>query len=75
MAGTLILCAGPIGNLSDAPPRLAEALAAADVVYAEDTRRAKTLHGHLGVGTPVRSYFVGNEEARAVELMDRAGWR
>jgi 16S rRNA (cytidine1402-2'-O)-methyltransferase len=71
MAGTLILCAGPIGNLSDAPPRLAEALGSADVVYAEDTRRAKTLLGHLGVTTPVRSYFVGNEDVRATEVGER----
>ena len=68
MAGTLILCAGPIGNLGDAPPRLAEALASAAVVYAEDTRRARTLLGHLGVSRPLRSYFAGNEAARAGEL-------
>ena len=55
MTGTLILCAGPIGNLSDAPPRLAEALTSAAVVYAEDTRRARTLLKHLGVDRPIRS--------------------
>ncbi len=71
MAGTLILCAGPIGNLSDAPPRLGEALAAASLVYAEDTRRARTLLQHLGVDRPLRSYFVGNEEERAAELAER----
>jgi 16S rRNA (cytidine1402-2'-O)-methyltransferase len=71
MAGTLILCAGPIGNLSDAPPRLTEALRDADVIYAEDTRRARTLLDHLGVSTPVRSYFVGNEHARSDEMGDR----
>jgi len=71
MAGSLILCAGPIGNLGDAPPRLAEALSGADVVYAEDTRRARILLQHLGVGTPTRSYFVGNEADRAVELAGR----
>jgi 16S rRNA (cytidine1402-2'-O)-methyltransferase len=71
MAGTLILCAGPIGNLSDAPPRLAEALASADVVLAEDTRRARVLLDHLGVDRPLRSYFVGNEAERAGELQER----
>jgi len=71
VAGTLILCAGPIGNLGDAPPRLAEALSAADIVYAEDTRRARTLLAHLGVDRPLRSYFVGNEADRAVELGER----
>jgi 16S rRNA (cytidine1402-2'-O)-methyltransferase len=71
MVGTLILCAGPIGNLSDAPPRLAEALASAAVVYAEDTRRARVLLSHLGVDRPLRSYFVGNEEERSAEIRSR----
>lgn len=71
MAGTLILCATPIGNLADAPPRLGEALARADIVYAEDTRRTATLLAALGVEATVRSYFVGNEEARSVELARR----
>ena len=68
MPGTLILCATPIGNLGDAPPRLREALASADVVYAEDTRRAHTLLAHLGVQATLRSYFVGNEQERSGEL-------
>ncbi|MCB2224443.1 MAG: 16S rRNA (cytidine(1402)-2'-O)-methyltransferase [Actinobacteria bacterium] len=71
MPGTLILCAGPIGNLGDAAPRLGEALASADVVYAEDTRRAAVLLGRLGVSVPTRSYFVGNEAERAVEIGER----
>ena len=36
--GGLILAATPIGNLEDAPPRLARVLAEADVVACEDTR-------------------------------------
>lgn len=68
MPGTLILCATPIGNLGDAPPRLKEALDSADVVYAEDTRRAQTLLAHLGVHATLRSYFVGNEQERSAEL-------
>lgn len=71
MPGTLILCAGPIGNLADAPQRLAQALASADIVYAEDTRRARTLLEHLGVKVPTRSYFVGNEAERAGEIAER----
>ena len=71
MAGRLILCAGPIGNLGDAAPRLGAALGEATLVYAEDTRRARILLDHLGVATPVRSYFVGNEAERAAELERR----
>ena len=69
--GKLILCSGPIGNLGDAPPRLAEALRSAAVVYAEDTRRARILLDHLGVSRPLRSYFAGNEAERSVELGSR----
>ena len=70
MPGTLVLCATPIGNLSDAPPRLREALAAADVVYCEDTRRSGKLVAALGLKVRLRSYFVANEDARAVELAE-----
>ena len=68
MPGRLILCATPIGNLDDASPRLAAALASADVVYAEDTRRSRVLLERLGVSAVVRSYFVGNERSRSAEL-------
>lgn len=68
MPGHLFLCATPIGNLADASPRLAETLAAVDVVYAEDTRRSSKLLAALGVAAELRSYFVGNERERTVEL-------
>lgn len=70
MSGTLILCATPIGNLGDTSTRLAETLAAADVIYAEDTRRTAKLLAHLGVSKPMRSYFAGNERSRNTELAD-----
>ena len=68
MPGTLVLCATPIGNLSDASPRLREALADADLIYAEDTRRSRTLLTSLGLSASLRSYHVGNEAERAGEL-------
>jgi 16S rRNA (cytidine1402-2'-O)-methyltransferase len=67
--GRLVVCATPIGNLADVSDRLRTALAEADVVYAEDTRRTSVLLAHVGVSTPIRSLFVGNEEARTEELM------
>lgn len=70
MTGRLILCATPIGNLGDVSTRLREALAAADVVYAEDTRRSRRLLESLGVSRPLRSFFVGNEQRRAAELSE-----
>jgi len=68
MAGTLILCATPIGNLGDVSTRLTETLERADVVFAEDTRRTGHLLAHLGVSKPMRSYFAGNERSRNDEL-------
>jgi 16S rRNA (cytidine1402-2'-O)-methyltransferase len=70
--GTLVLAGTPIGDIADAPPRLAEELAGADVVAAEDTRRLRRLTQALGV-TPkgrVVSYFEGNESARTPELVE-----
>ncbi|MFJ9732969.1 16S rRNA (cytidine(1402)-2'-O)-methyltransferase [Streptomyces sp. NPDC101171] len=71
MTGTLVLAGTPIGDIADAPPRLAEELAGADLVAAEDTRRLRRLTQALGV-TPkgrVVSYFEGNESARTPELV------
>ena len=55
MPGLLLLCATPIGNLGDAPPRLTEAIAGADFVYAEDTRRSSKLLEALAVEQTLRS--------------------
>jgi 16S rRNA (cytidine1402-2'-O)-methyltransferase len=68
----LVLAATPIGRAADASPRLAELLASADVVAAEDTRRLKRLASELGVavGGRVVSYFEGNERERTPELVE-----
>jgi 16S rRNA (cytidine1402-2'-O)-methyltransferase len=60
----------PIGDVGDASPRLAEVLAGADVVAAEDTRRLRRLTGELGVTLSGRvvSFFEGNERERIGEL-------
>ncbi|MFD4635513.1 16S rRNA (cytidine(1402)-2'-O)-methyltransferase [Streptomyces sp. NPDC058284] len=70
--GTLVLAGTPIGDVADAPPRLAAELAAADVVAAEDTRRLRRLTQALGVQVAGRvvSYFEGNESARTPELVE-----
>lgn len=71
VTGKLILCATPIGNLGDTTARLKTELSVADLIYAEDTRRAAVLLQALDVRTPARSYFVGNEERRSAELAAR----
>ncbi|WP_252974573.1 16S rRNA (cytidine(1402)-2'-O)-methyltransferase [Janibacter melonis] len=68
----LILAATPIGDPRDAAPRLAEELAGADVVAAEDTRRLRRLCAALDV-TPrgrVVSYHEHNEASRTQDLLD-----
>ncbi|NBE54566.1 16S rRNA (cytidine(1402)-2'-O)-methyltransferase [Streptomyces boluensis] len=71
-AGTLVLAGTPIGDTSDAPPRLATELESADIVAAEDTRRLRRLTQALGVQPAGRvvSYFEGNEAARTPELVE-----
>ena len=71
--GVVVLAATPIGRVGDAPPRLAEELATADVIAAEDTRRLARLLRDLGV-TPsgtVLSYHEHNEASRTDELVER----
>ncbi|MDX3582651.1 16S rRNA (cytidine(1402)-2'-O)-methyltransferase [Streptomyces europaeiscabiei] len=72
MTGILVLAGTPIGDVADAPPRLAQELAGADVVAAEDTRRLRRLTQALGVQPVGRivSYFEGNEAARTPELVE-----
>jgi len=71
--GVLVLAATPIGQASDAPPRLATELAEADLIAAEDTRRLARLAADLGVEVKgrVTSYFEGNEAARTPGLVER----
>ncbi len=75
--GRLLLGATPLGQPGDASKRLVDALATADIVAAEDTRRARTLAAALEV-TPagrVLSLFDQNEASRVPYLLDeiRAG--
>ncbi|MCV7196329.1 16S rRNA (cytidine(1402)-2'-O)-methyltransferase [Mycobacterium angelicum] len=71
-SGRLLLGATPLGQPSDASPRLIEALASADVVAAEDTRRVRTLAKALDVtiGGRVVSLFDRVEASRAAALVD-----
>jgi 16S rRNA (cytidine1402-2'-O)-methyltransferase len=70
-AGVVVLAATPIGDVTDASPRLIAELSDADVIAAEDTRRLRRLLERLGVQTDARimSYFEGNEQRRTDELI------
>ena len=67
----VVLLGAPLGNPGDASPRLAQALAGADVLAAEDTRRLARLARDLGVVPAGRvvSFFDGNEQQRLPELV------
>ena len=71
--GVLVLAGTPIGELRDAPPRLAAELEGADVVAAEDTRRLRRLVTGLGIRLrgEVVSYHEHNEATRTADLVQR----
>jgi 16S rRNA (cytidine1402-2'-O)-methyltransferase len=73
-AGRIVLAATPLGNPGDASPRLVDALATADVVAAEDTRRTRRLAADLGVTMTGRvvSFYDAIERERSRELVDLA---
>ncbi|MFF1611907.1 16S rRNA (cytidine(1402)-2'-O)-methyltransferase [Amycolatopsis sp. NPDC058278] len=71
-SGRLILAATPLGDVRDASPRLVSALAEADVIAAEDTRRLRSLASALEV-TPrgrVVSFYEDVETARLPKLLE-----
>jgi 16S rRNA (cytidine1402-2'-O)-methyltransferase len=73
VSGQLILAATPIGNVADASPRLKSALASAQIIAAEDSRRAKRLIQDLEISTTdqIWSFYDAVEEAKSPELIDR----
>lgn len=72
MAGRLLLCGTPIGNLDDMSPRAREALSSADVIACEDTRRTRKLLSHFGIrARELVSYHEANERRRTRMLASR----
>lgn len=69
MAGTLYLCATPIGNLKDMTPRVIETLGSVDVIAAEDTRNSLRLLNHFEIKTPMTSYHEYNKVEKAKQLV------
>lgn len=67
-----MLIATPIGNLGDFSPRAVAALAGADVVAAEDTRRTGQLLAHHGIRRPLLRYDDHTERTRTGQLVERA---
>jgi 16S rRNA (cytidine1402-2'-O)-methyltransferase len=69
--GRLLVVGTPIGNLGDLSPRAAEALRAADLVVAEDTRVTGRLLAHLGARVPSVSFNEHNAARRLPQLLAR----
>jgi 16S rRNA (cytidine1402-2'-O)-methyltransferase len=70
--GRLLIAATPLGQPSDASARLVKAVASADVIAAEDTRRIRTLAQALEVKPrgKVLSLYDANEASRVPALVD-----
>lgn len=68
----LILAATPIGDPRDASPRLRDALAEADVIAAEDTRRLRRLAAALDIVVRAKlvAFYDSVERDRSAALLD-----
>ena len=70
LAPGLYVVSTPIGNLRDMTLRGLETLAAADVIYCEDTRTSLKLCEHFGIGTPRKALHEHNERALLDTVLD-----
>ena len=71
MAGTLYLCATPIGNLEDMTFRCVRVLKEADLIAAEDTRNSIRLLNHFEIRTPMTSYHEYNKIEKGRKLVEK----
>ena len=73
MSGALVLVGTPIGNLGDLSPRAVDALATADTIACEDTRRTRALLSHLGLpaGRRLLAVHDHNEAAELANVLAR----
>ena len=71
MAGTLYLCATPIGNLEDMTFRAVRVLKEADLIAAEDTRNSVKLLNHFNIQTPMTSYHEYNKYEKGRKLVEK----
>ena len=71
MAGTLYLCATPIGNLEDMTLRAIRVLREVDMIAAEDTRNSIKLLNHFEIKTPMTSYHEFNKIEKGHYLVEQ----
>ena len=70
-AGTLYLCATPIGNLDDLSFRAVAILKAVSLIAAEDTRHTRKLTSRFDIHCPLTSYHEHNKVRKGPELLDK----
>ena len=71
MPGKLYVVGLPIGNLEDITLRAIRVLSQVDVIYTEDTRRARILLNRYHIVTRTFSCFAGNERMREREVLQK----
>lgn len=71
MAGTLYLCATPIGNLEDMTIRTINTLKKVHLIAAEDTRHTVKLINHFDIDTPMTSYHEHNKHTKGPQLIQK----
>jgi len=67
----LYVVATPIGNLNDLTPRMREALEAADLIAAEDTRVTMKLLNQFDLKKPMTSCHRHNEDQKAPQIVEK----
>ena len=70
-AGTLYLCATPIGNLDDLSFRAVAILKKVSLIAAEDTRHTRKLTSRFDIHCPLTSYHEHNKVRKGPELLEK----
>lgn len=69
-AGTLYLCATPIGNLEDITIRALRILKEVNLIAAEDTRRTRKLLSYYDIHTPLTSFHRHNYRKKGAYILN-----
>lgn len=72
--GQLYVMSTPIGNLEDMTYRAVRILQEADLVAAEDTRRAQKLLNHFEIKVKTISYHTHNEHHKTDQILDQVDY-
>ncbi len=70
-SGWLAVVSTPIGNLGDMTYRAVDILKQADIIAAEDTRRAMKLLNYFEIKAHLTSYHIHNEHQKTAGLLER----